>query len=147
MLLWRVSRHRDLSGRGGLTVSARWHRKGAPVVYLAECPPGALLEVCVHTSADDIPQRYTLLEVSAADSVAIDAVDESRLPKDWMGRVETTRQIGTEWLASSRTALLRIPSALVPRTTNVMLNPLHADARRIKVTAIWDYPFDQRLKS
>ena len=146
MLLWRISQHRDLSGKGGLTVSARWHRSGRPVVYLAECPPGSLLEICVHTSLEDLPPRFTLLEVSAADSVAVETVDPDKLPADWAMRTEITRQIGTEWLESARTALLRVPSALVPRTTNMLLNPKHPDAKRAKIVSVWTYPFDNRIK-
>lgn len=147
MLLWRVSRHRDLSGKGGLTFSARWHRRGAPVVYLAECPPGALLEVCVHTSLEDMPPRFTLLEVNAADSTSMETVDAAKLPKNWVSNQEATRQIGSEWLASGRTALLRVPSALVPRTNNVVLNPRHPEAKRLQIAAAWEYPFDLRLKA
>jgi RES domain-containing protein len=55
MILWRISRHRDLSGAGGMRAAGRWHEAGRPVVYLAESPAAALLEVCVHTSANDVP--------------------------------------------------------------------------------------------
>jgi len=37
-MLWRVSRHRDLAGAGGLRAPGRWHERGLPVVYLAETP-------------------------------------------------------------------------------------------------------------
>lgn len=67
MVLWRISRHLDLSGRGGLTFAGRWHHAGAPVVYLAETPSGALVEVCAHTSANDIPPSFTLLKVAGPD--------------------------------------------------------------------------------
>jgi RES domain-containing protein len=61
MVLWRISRHRDLDGLGGLRAPGGWHERGLPVVYLAETPAGALLEVCVHTAANDVPPSYTLL--------------------------------------------------------------------------------------
>ena len=67
MVLWRISRHLDLSGRGGLTFAGRWHHAGAPVIYLAETPSGALVEVCAHTSANDIPPSFTLLKIAGPD--------------------------------------------------------------------------------
>jgi RES domain-containing protein len=67
MTLWRISRHRDLSGAGGRKVPGRWHHAGQPVVYLASSPAAALLEVCVHTSANDVPPEFTLLKIEGPD--------------------------------------------------------------------------------
>lgn len=146
MLLWRISRHLDLNGRGGLYASGRWHHRGAPIVYLAETPAGALLETCVHTSANDIPPSYTLLALLVEDSISLEALEAKTLPPDWIDHLKVTREIGSEWLRSLRTALLRVPSSLVPATFNVLLNPLHADAAKITIDAAYSYPFDPRIK-
>ena len=145
MRLWRISRHQDLSGEGGLRVPGRWHFRGAPIVYLAETPAGALLESCVHTSANDVPPHYTLLELEA-ESASLEMLDTSMLPQDWIERVEVTREIGSAWVRSRRSALLRVPSALAPATFNVLLNPLHPDTAQIRVAASYKYPFDPRIK-
>jgi len=146
MLLWRISRHRDLSGAGGLRAPGRWHERGSRVVYLADTPAGALLEACVHTSAGDVPPNYTLLAVAVADEVSTETVDVSKLPSDWADGLEATRGIGAAWLRSQRSALLRVPSALVPVTFNYLLNPLHADAARLGIESVYKYPFDPRIK-
>ena len=146
MLLWRVSRHRELSGAGGLCAPARWHEQGSRVVYLADTPAGALLESCVHTSAGDVPPKYTLLTVSVAEDISIEVVGLEKLPSDWAGRPEVTREIGTAWLRSQRSPLLRVPSALVPATSNYLLNPLHTDAVRLRIESVYEYPFDPRIK-
>ena len=67
MVLWRISRHRDLSGMGGLKAAGRWHYGGHAIVYLTDTPASALLEVCVHTSANDAPPEFTLLKVEGPD--------------------------------------------------------------------------------
>src|SRR2546429_6312150 len=36
MILWRISNHTTLDGRGGLYASGRWHTEGRPIVYLSE---------------------------------------------------------------------------------------------------------------
>jgi RES domain-containing protein len=141
-----VSRHRDLKGAGGLRAPGRWHERGLPVVYLAESPAGALLEVCVHTSANDVPPRYTLMEIKIDARVEIEALDASVLPKEWLQDVQATREFGSAWLREGKGALLRIPSALVPATFNVMLNPLHSDATRLRIHSVAKYPFDPRIK-
>ena len=145
MLLWRISRHRDLNGVGGLRASGRWHHRGLPIVYLAESPAGALLEACVHTSANDIPPMYTLLAVRANELTQIPMLDATLEP-NWIEQLETTREIGWTWLRSMRSVMLRVPSALVPATFNVLLNPLHPEAIHIQIESAYEYPFDPRLK-
>ena len=146
MVLWRISRHRDLDGLGGLRAPGRWHERGLPVVYLAETAAGALLEVCVHTAANDVPPNYTLLEVTVPTTTTVEAINLDSLPKDWAENLEATRALGSDWLRSTRSALLRVPSVLAPATFNVLLNPAHLDAKQIAITSVLDYPFDPRLK-
>jgi len=146
MVLWRVSRHHDLSGTGGLQAPGRWHERGMRVIYLADTPAGALLEACVHTSAGDVPPRYTLLAISVTEDVSTEVVEAGALPADWINKVEVTRGIGSAWLHSRRSALLRVPSALVPAAFNFVLNPLHADAEQLSIKSTYAYPFDPRIK-
>ena len=56
-----------------------------------------------------------------------------------------TRTIGDEWLASKNSAILRVPSAVVPETLNVLLNPEHADASWMRILWHSEYPWDERL--
>ncbi len=117
-----------------------------PVVYLAETPAGALLEVCVHTAANDVPPSYTLLEITVPASTTIETIHVRSLPPDWPENLGATRAIGSEWLRQRRSALLRVPSVIVPATCNILLNPEHAESKQIKITRVLEYPFDVRLK-
>lgn len=116
------------------------------MVYLAESPAGALLEVCVHTSANNVPPHYTLLAIEAGDRVSLESVEQAKLPADWTTSPEITREIGAAWLREHRSCLLRVPSALVPATFNVMLNPLHPDTASVRIQSAVKYPFDPRIK-
>src|SRR5512135_1546090 len=102
MVLWRISRHPDLDGLGRPRAPGRWHERGLPVVYLAETAAGALLEVCVHTAANDVPPTYTLLEITVPAAIKIEAITADSLPQDWSENLEATRAIGSEWLRSTR---------------------------------------------
>jgi RES domain-containing protein len=146
MILWRISRHRDLSGAGGLRAPGRWHDSGQPIVYLAESPAAALLEVCVHTSANDVPPDFTLLSVEGPD-LKLQSVRVHDLPSAWREQMDITREIGSSWLAKGASVLLRVPSALVPETANLLFNPRHPDATKFRITRTFSYPFDTRLKS
>ncbi len=143
---WRISRHRDLTGAGGQRAPGRWHHAGQPVVYLAENPSAALLEVCVHTSANDIPPDFTLLKIHAP-GIKPRVIPLEALPADWLTDPSATRDIGTVWLRAGQGALLHVPSAIVPETFNFLLNPLHPDAAKFQIAGVFGWPFDVRLKS
>ena len=114
-------------------------------MYLAESPAGALIETCAHTSNNDIPPSFTLLKISGPD-LPFEKIEIETLCADWPQRVEVTRDLGSAWLKQGTSALLRVPSMLVPETTNFLLNPLHADARLLQIEESFQYPFDVRLK-
>lgn len=147
MILWRISNHVSLTGEGGLRASGRWHTRGRRVVYVAQNAAAALLEILVHFEIDirDLPVRYRLLKIDVPDDVQVARVPVSALPRDWAERPEVTRAIGDAWIASTSMALLTVPSALVPETFNVLLNPAHPDAARIVVLHATEHVIDPRL--
>jgi RES domain-containing protein len=149
MFLWRISTHPTLDGRGGLTAPARWHSEGRRIVYLAESPAGALVEALVHLELDlvHVPKYYRLVKVEAANDVSLKAIAASALDKNWTTDPMATRALGDEWLASGSTALLRVPSAILPETFNLLLSPEHADAARVQILWHSEYPWDERLLS
>src|SRR5712691_9167774 len=102
MILWRISNHATLNGRGGLYASGRWHTEGRPIVYLAESPAGALVEVLVHLELDParLPKSYRLLKAEAPDHLTIKTITRTALPRSWTTDQIATRTVGDEWLAS-----------------------------------------------
>jgi RES domain-containing protein len=147
MLLWRISNHASLAGEGGLLASARWHSQGHPILYLAETPAGALVEVLVHLELEPahLPRSYKLLKAEAPDDISLRAIGKRELGENWTRDLLATRTLGDEWLRSRATALLRVPSAIVPETFNLLLNPLHPEAARLHIISHRDYPWDKRL--
>ena len=130
-----------------MRASGRWHTRGRRVVYCAEHPAAALLEILVHYEIDvrDLPTRYRLLRIAVPDDLAVEHVALDVLPADWQLKTDVTRTIGDTWLAASTTALLRVPSAVVPETMNVLLNPGHPGAARLSITQVSEHAIDPRL--
>ncbi|KVQ01376.1 hypothetical protein WJ95_26980 [Burkholderia ubonensis] len=146
--LWRISNCADLKGIGGLRAGGRWHFAGQPVVYLAEHPALALLETLVHleiASVAQLPNGYQLLRVEVPDSVAVAEIAEHDAPADWRTNPDWTKGAGTEWLQTKPSALLRVPSAVVPHAHNFLLNPLHPAVAEIRVAEILQAPYDSRI--
>jgi RES domain-containing protein len=147
MNLWRISNYETLDGVGGLLVSARWHTRGHPVVYCTLNPATALLETLVHMEIDseDRPARFHVLRIEAPDSVSMEKIEGDSLPSNWAEDMNATQAIGDCWLSEKRSLLLQVPSVLVPETWNVLVNPQHSEASRLKITATYEQPFDSRL--
>ena len=147
MILWRISNHQSLAGDGALRASGRWHTRGRRIVYCAQTPAAALLEVLVHFEIEirDLPARYRLLKIESPDDVEVEHVSLDQLPTNWPEKTDATRAIGDPWLASGRTPLLMVPSAIVPETLNVLVNPSHPDARRILIARVSEHVIDPRL--
>ena len=150
MRLWRISNYNDLSGWGGLKANGRWHEKGRHVVYTSDHPSSALLEVMVHLEIDfeDLPGTYQLLEVDVPDDVAIESVTIAtleRVSQDWKDDPKITRGLLLPWFEGVRTAVVAVPSAIMPFARNYLINPKHVDAARITVVHAARYPHDQRL--
>jgi RES domain-containing protein len=147
VILWRVGNHSTLDGSGGLSAAGRWHTAGRRIVYCAPNPATALLEVLVHAKVDieDVPVGYRYLEIETPDSLAIEDVDMGALGRAWQTDLEATRRAGDEWLRAGRTALLQVPSVIVPATWNVLMNPRHPESAQARIVRVNSYGIDARL--
>jgi len=102
----------------------------------------------VHAEIDleDIPVNFRYLEITAPDSTSIEVVSGHVLERNWQDDLQLTRTFGDEWLGSLRTALLKVPSTIVPATWNLLINPQHAEARQIRIAGVHEHPLDARLR-
>lgn len=155
MLLWRISTDTreyqayDLSGKGAEKTGGRWNRPGRPVVYTASTVALACLETVVHLNAGDLPLNRFLVRIELPDRLwaACQRLRPVDLPTGWSAIPEgkVSLDVGDAWLAAASTALLAVPSVIVPEEYNVLLNPLHADAAALKAIKARPWFYDQRL--
>jgi len=140
--LWRISNHVDLSGRGGLLASGRWHEAGNPVVYCADHPSTALLEILVHVDLEDLPSNYTLLKIACPDELPLVRIGEEDVDS---ADLVATQALGKSMLESTEICLIEVGSVVMPQARNVLINPSHPAASKITIEATFNYPFDSRL--
>ncbi len=145
--LWRVSNYASLDGVGGLYAAGRWHSKGHPIIYCSEDPSTALLETLVHfeIDAEDRPETFQVLKIQSKQPVSLDRVDPKVLGRDWTQDFRRTRELGDAWRNAKRTLLLEVPSVLVPERRNFLVNPAHAEMKRLRIVARYSHPFDARF--
>jgi RES domain-containing protein len=139
MKAWRITKQRRartaFSGEGARLYGGRWNSLGVPVVYVAESQSLAVLEVLVHLDAPALLDKYVFLETDFDASLVID-LDRSSLPKNWQFDPipEAIQAIGDRWVLSGDSAVLRVPSVLVPMESNFLLNPRHLDFGKIGIS-------------
>jgi len=140
MMVWRLCRrpHADLSGEGGRLFSGRWHSAGRPVIYTADSPALAILEVRVHLDLpyDLIPDDYVLMTIDIGDPIEVETI--GAIPAN-------PRAFGDHWLLERRSAVLHVPSVIAPRGFNCLINPMHPAAEDATILEIEDFRFDPRL--
>ena len=131
------------SGRGSLVGDGRWHHAGRLAVYVAQHASLATLEVLVHLKRVSDIQPYVMYAVEVPDKEIMTPAD---LPRNWQKNIEASRTYGDRWLATGRSAALRVPSVLVPSEFNLLLNPVHrAFSLRWIVSGPDSVTFDPRL--
>jgi RES domain-containing protein len=116
------------------------------MIYTAQSQSLAVLEVLVHLDSPELLKKYVLFEV-AVDEAYVDALDPSKLPRNWTvdpapSEVQT---IGDDWAAGGTSAVLRVPSTLVPGESNFLLNPRHPDFRKLRIGKALPFLFDPRF--
>jgi len=134
------------SGVGAATFGGRWNRVGTPVIYASQTASLAALEVLVHYSA--IPRDFILTELRVPENIAVIRWETKNLPPGWDANViiPATQDLGYSWIKSGKSAILSVPSCVIPREENFILNPVHPAFRRIKFLPPAPFAFDPRLK-
>ncbi len=151
MRVWRLCQaayaEKALTGEGGLYADGRWHLQGARVLYAAATLSLAALELLVRIDRALAPPDLAAVEIEIPGSVEVERVSFSKLPAGWDAypTSATTQLLGMKWIAAGRTAVLEVPSAVIPRESNYVLNPTQPQFRRIRTVAATPFSFDSRL--
>lgn len=91
---------------------------------------------------------YVLIPATFEDSLIL-PVRPASLPADWQENPPhpSTQQIGDTWVDQEESAILQVPSAIVPDEYNYLFNPLHPAFDRIEIGSPQDLTLDSRLLS
>jgi RES domain-containing protein len=147
--VWRITSaaHAALDGAGARRYGSRWTPRGVPVVYTSATLSLAALERFVHTDSDIEPTDLVAIPVEVGDGIAVEAVQVEMLPADWrtFPPPPTLALIGEEWFRASRTAILSVPSVVIPHERNLVLNPTHREFAHLSIGAPEPFSFDPRM--
>jgi RES domain-containing protein len=137
----------DLSGTGARIYGGRWNHAGYPIVYSSGSRSLAALEFLVHVPMALAPDNLSIAEIIITDNIKRESITSNELPSNWRGypAPEQLANIGTKWIKSKSSLLLDIPSAVVDKEVNTLINPLHPDMEYVNLAEVEKFYFDSRL--
>ena len=148
---WRIVKEKHaktaFSGEGARIFEGRWNSGGVRMVYCSEHLSLAALEILVHTQSVTIRDKFRVFRV-AWDEKMMTTIDLKKLPNGWNAQPPSliSKKIGDEWIHSDRSAVLAVPSVIVPLEKTFLLNPKHRDFGKIKIKDSGSFALDQRLR-
>lgn len=149
MRVWRICsrRYRRFDGEGARLYGGRWNYAGTSIVYTSGSLSLAALELFVHVDTDLAPDGLVAIPADIPEDVAVGTVDIAKLPRNWRAypAPEALKDIATAWVKESSTAVLAVPSVVIPSEQNYLLNPRHRDFRRVRIQKAIPFEFDPRL--
>lgn len=151
MKVWRLTRkdHVLPDGEGARLYGGRWNFPNTAIVYMSGTLSLAVLEYLVHLDTDLIPNNVVSLAADLPTTVSVSTVAIASLPANWDTVINhpDVQTIGTAWVAANSSAILQVPSAIIPAECNFLLNPKHPDFHKITWSSPTPFTFDSRLLS
>lgn len=156
MIVWRIATEapaypaNDLSGTGAKFTGGRWNSPGQAMLYASTTIALAALETIVHLSQGGLPLNRYLVRIDIPDSTWAKRMELTldTAPGGWdsLPAGFTSVNHGDQWLVSQSSAVLVVPSIVVPEEQNVLLNPAHQDAAAFTSTTVRKWLYDTRLR-
>jgi len=147
---WRLvkSRHAAAAfdGEGARLYGGRWNSPGTRVAYASDSIALAALEVLAHLQSTAVLQAYSLVSLSFPDE-SVELLRTASLPARWrrFPSPSENQAVGDRWVASGRSLILQVPSAIIPSAANFLINPSHPEFSKVVIARPERFAFDPRL--
>ena len=134
-------------GEGAFRFGGRWNSRGTRILYTAGSLSLAALEMLVHLNDEEILFSYSFAAAEFDESLVLPIEEFQTLPKNWSVSPPPLeiQRIGDEWANSKVSAVLRVPTSILPVEFNYLINIEHPDFSEIKFGEPQTFTFDKRL--
>jgi len=130
MIVYRICREKFSGSLFASGIAARWNLDEQFVLYTSSSRSLAALELLVNSSRVDFLVKYKVMviEIDVKKS-AIQKVDLDKLPENWRGQgaYKVLKQIGSDWYRDAKKLVLQVPSAVITKEFNYVVNTRHPD--------------------
>jgi RES domain-containing protein len=149
MEVFRISKEvysSALTSSGGAN---RWNVRGQQVIYTGSSRSLSSLELIVHKGAVVPSESYRVMVISIAeDDYLYKQVQIKDLPLNWrtFAAYSILQKIGSDWITSQETLVLKVPSAVIPYEYNYVINTEHSEfSSKVHLVRTEEYFWDSRL--
>ena len=150
IFVWRITDPRYVqtafSGEGARLWGGRFNSPGISAVYTSASLSLALLENLVQTSDRSLLRKKRLIKARVPKNlIYMPQIDE--LPEEWSSipAKNASRIFGDAWITHQKSAVLRVPSVVVPLEYNYVINPQHSQLSEIGIEPDQALPLDPRF--
>lgn len=128
--------------------AARWNSPGRFVIYTAGSRALACLENVVHRNGRGLNQLFKTMVIEIPENIQVERIEAEQLSDNWhdFTNYHLTQQLGDAWLDGMKSAVLAVPSSIIPNEQNFLLNVQHPDFQKIKLLQTEGFVFDPRIK-
>jgi RES domain-containing protein len=149
--LWRISKRKyaatAFNGEGARRFGGRWNSRGRSVVYTSATLSLAALETFVHIEISDAGNLFVYIRAEIPEEIQMETLALSQLPPNWrnLPAPSALSEVGDKWFDEEKTAILVVPSAVIPVENNYLINPLHPDFSKIQIHPPQPFELDPRM--
>lgn len=148
MIIYRITNEHyrnDLSGNGAAIYGSRWNSVGKRLFCTSQFVSLCILESMVHIKQNYLPDSQYLLEIEIDTTNDVQEILLKKLKHNWREDNQYTQWIGDQFIKNNESLMLKVPSAVVSREHNFLLNPLHQNFKQVKIISAELLNLDKRL--
>ncbi len=148
MFVYRITLKKYSKSLYAPGLAGRWNGAGRKVIYCAESIALAFLENMVRRQGVGFNDDFKTMILDIPDEVACQTIAAAALPTGWRNFRDYSlcQSIGNSWYDDGHFLLLKVPSAVLPDSSNYVINSLHPDFKRIRLIKVTDLIPDQRIE-
>jgi RES domain-containing protein len=135
------------NGEGAFRYGGRWNLPGTRMLYCADTLSLAALELLVNIRSEELLHAYSFAKIEVDEQLVLPIEKFGNLPEDWNGQPppRPVQQIGSTWVESMVSAVLKVPTVLLPGEFNYLINIAHPSFSLIRLGKPAPFNFDARL--
>lgn len=148
MLIYRITLAKFADKLQASGRAARWNSNEVEMIYASSSQSLACLENVVHRNQLGLNSAFNVLSINIPDEIRIIKFNMESLPNNWkeFNQVPITQHFGDEWIKGGDSLILVVPSSIINKEYNYLINPAHPDFSKIKILSKDPFVFDERIK-
>ncbi len=103
----------------------------------------------MHRSGEGLNDNFRTVVIAIPEDMKLKTIPAKILPATWQNIkiYPICQSLGDEWYRKKTTAVLKVPSSIVPDEFNYVINTRHPDFSKISIIHTEKFLFDPRIKA